>query len=244
MFKTLMEKNWRYTMFRMILIGVLIISIPMLSSCKKSAVGTAEKMLKEKYGCEFIVERIGNSSLHKNGTLYSVFCRPKNNKDIIFECWVNNEGTTCVDKYKEALIGNEMKTEAEDILSSLNCDYIMATDVTSLVDGYVEGTRISEYGEDINCYTVLAIDKDSLSDLKPYKLYKAIEDIYRNWRNVKGSLFLYLVDSDSMNEIREYVESTPRVDSALFNKCGDGFVSDVDKNGINKSLSEMEKILY
>lgn len=234
----------RTKIFRIVMIGVLIMSTSIIAACKHENANLAEKMLKEKYGEDFVVDKIGNSTFAANGVIHSAFCHPEDNDSILFELWINDDGTTFIDKYTEALIGYEMKEEVKDILSEVSGDYAMITDVTSIADGYTEGTRISEYNEEINGYVLLAINIDDATDVAPDKLYNAINAMYSRWGNVKGSLFLYLVDSDAMDDIKECISKSPRIDSILFNACGEGFISDADRGGLKKSRSEMEQVLY
>ena len=54
---------------------------------------------------------------------------------------------------------------------------------------------------------------------------------------------LYLVDSDELIEIGNYIENHPKIDSDLEQLCGDGFESIVTDGIIDKGIDDMVKAL-
>ncbi len=219
-------------------------SASIVTACKQATVKKAQSLLREKYSEDFVVDRMGNGSISGSGYVYSAFCRPSNGETDLFEVWINEEGTVFKDKYKEALVAREMKNEAEDLLLSISGDYAMLVDITGIVDGYEKGTKIKELTENVSGYVVLAMSIDDEKNIAPTHVYSTMEQMYRNWKNIKGGLFLYLVDKDTLNEIKDCMEVNPRIDSTLFNVCGEGFITDAESTGLSKSQEEMELELY
>ena len=122
----------------------------LLSSCAADRVKLTEDMLHDKYNEDFIVEKTGGTIFAGGATSFEALCRLKNDREIFFEATVYADGSKMYDKYKEALLGNEMKKIIARDISAISTDYAVLIDFESVAEDYEAGTAANIYNSSQN----------------------------------------------------------------------------------------------
>ena len=226
------------------IIALSIIALS-LSSCVSNDAKEVENRLYSKYNKEFEVVKIYDITPGGKGMNYDAICYPKDNQDLLFEAHVYNEGEEIDDEYECALLGEAMKRDAEPIINEIAEDYEMHMGFTSYADGFREGMSAKEFNmnNECVCYNTLIINKDKRANIEPIKLYSTITEMYREWGNINGGIYILLANNDEMIDIREQLSRKTSMDSNVFDVCAQQYSSDVKNGIVTKSMNEMFKDL-
>lgn len=98
------------------LLKSLLLTIVLLSLCTACMPNTQKitELLKQKYGVEFEVQKIGNRLATDKWDTMTAFCYPKERKEILFEAVMNADGELISDDYYVTLLEYEAKERIEE----------------------------------------------------------------------------------------------------------------------------------
>ncbi len=178
-----------------------------------------QNTLQEKYGEEFEVKGM----YLKGGTWNTssdllANCSPKSDEKIVFAIEVIAIGNERMihDTYIQALVGNEMRSKIESVLSSNFKNFAAEVYVYGLADAYDSGIRSSNEASIENFTKALpennwsviwiAFDKNEiLSDFNRINIY--IKKIVEHFSLSNCHINCYFVTSDTVNQCKEKINT-------------------------------------
>jgi len=121
-----------------LLIGFInLMSLLSLSGCslppsESQLKKNATKLLEEKYGEEFVVNKIWG----KRGATFDASCSPKSDKSIVFEGFYPNSGEgNFKDEYVEGLVSKELEEKIKPYIQKISDDCLVKP-LVFLYEGY------------------------------------------------------------------------------------------------------------
>ena len=186
-----------------------------------------EKLLKEKYSEDFVVDKVGGADIFSDRSEFTAFCYPKSDKRVYFKANVN--GYNIVDWYDTARLQRKMGDILEQKLSWLQNDYTYKIDVLGSV-GYDNSMSVKEYTtaypNKMRGYIFILVD-DSTGKPGRQKMLNALNDMFSAFGDIDDfGLDLLYTDKDTYSTVKNIMDESVEIDSTLVDyfKAGLGIV--------------------
>ena len=196
---------------------------------KVEAISYLQAELKEKYGEEFVVKK-----MYKTGATYYTSsdllaaCSPKSDESIVFEVEVDligdkeNHKRILYDTYIQSIVGREMRTIAEQILSKYVDNFAVEVYVWGIPSAYDSGIRSADEAT-IENHTNAIPEKNGSTIWIAFDINEFNSDFERTEEYVKeiideyyltnGVFSCYFVSSDIVEDCKKKITEHHKNDS-------------------------------
>lgn len=216
-----------------IVMGVILMTVVSgsMAGCTLPSVGKekTEKALEKKYGEEFKVLSFNNPSLFQD--YYSAEAYAVAYPEIPFSATVSENFNDVTDSYVTKRLCDRISEQLSKNIASLQDEYYIYTqamlDDTLLTDPMIslEDYLKDSPGEEFTVHLFIEMKENSLEEIA-----NALINLMNGVQNLNGSICLYLVDSESLQETKEYIESHTRLYQEFMDLTDKSYIGSVELN--------------
>ena len=188
-----------------ILAGVIIMNsmgCEALISHEKLAI----KLLNEKYNDSFEIETVQSQSF--SGGYYTVVAYPQEDSTLLFQAYVNSDGTGVSDNYVTKILCRNLAERVAWNLNSLSGLYYIYIEVLHepvMLDK--PGITLEEFMKETpkNKFTINVCYVPEETNAE--EVYSGITNILQGMESISGKICLYVMDETNMSWVQEYMET-------------------------------------
>lgn len=198
----------------------------------------AARALQEKYQERFEITAFRDSGIFND--YYTVKAYSVEHPDLLFEASVNNEGDGISDAYVTKRVCERLSEQVSRNLGELQNDYYVFTQAmlegTVLTDPEVS---LEDYLADgSNKFTIYLCMDENGADVK--NITTAMLNMMKDISRIRGSVAIYLADSETLAWIQEYVTLHDDTEEDFFERTDPAYIGSIQFEDGKLSVSEVE----
>lgn len=221
------------------LAGVFVMAIVTanLTGCipsEKEKINQAEELLEEKYGERFdVLEYYGKLNFEGD---YEILAASEEHPDVLFEAKVVSEGSYISDEYVTARVCRTIEEQIYQNLSGLSGYlFVKVQAISKSIDSSNADMTVQEYisFKSKNRFVVYLHYTPEDKDVE--NTYQVIKNIFSGIEGMNGTIQLYVVEEDLLQQVQEYLDEHAKVDETYKDK-----LEGIDRISIPYENSEIQ----
>ncbi len=198
----------------------------------------AARALQEKYQERFEITAFRDSGIFND--YYTVKAYSVEHPDLLFEASVNNEGDGISDAYVTKRVCERLSEQVSRNLGELQNDYYVFT------QAMLEGTVLTDpevsmqdyLADGPNKFTIYLCMDENGADVK--NITTAMLNMMKDISGIRGSVAIYLADSETLAWIEEYVISHDDTEEDFFERTDPAYIGSIQFEDGKLPVSEVE----
>lgn len=190
-----------------------------------------KRVLREKYGEEFIVHDVYSKASHE----YFADCSPASNEEIVFQAAVWKDGSGVVyDKYLQGIVAMEIEKEMEEELKKYYNSVFVKVYITCGADAdtrygevnSVQDVTMEEYVKKVNpirCWIDIGIDAEEGNDHleEEYAFYESMQEEISDKKIPPLHMVCYNMDAELQEWCSSYYTQNAEAYGTYTSKCAE-----------------------